>query len=82
MAVYKAKARKKYATVRTKGRARFPIGDKRHARAALARLGQAKGLTASQKRTIVSKAYRKLGTPVSKRRVKVSSSGRISRKKK
>jgi hypothetical protein len=82
VATYKAKARKKYATVKTKGRARFPIGDKAHARAALARLGQAKGLSASQKRTIVSKAYKKLGTPPSKRRVKVSSSGRITKRKK
>lgn len=78
MAVYSAKARKKHATV--KG-GRFPIGDKAHARVALARINQAKGLSAGQKRAVVSKAYKVLGTPASKRRVKVSSSGRITKKK-
>jgi len=81
MATYKAAQRKRHATVKTKGRARFPIGDKAHARAALARINQAKGLSASQKRTVVSKAYRVLGTAPSKRKVKVSSSGRITKKK-
>lgn len=81
MATYKAAARKRNATVKTKGRARFPIGDKAHARAALARLNQAKGLTAGQKRKVVSRAYKVLGTPPSKRRVKVSAAGRIVKKK-
>lgn len=82
MATLKAKARKRSATVRVKGKAKFPIPDKAHARNALARLNQAKGLTASQKRKVVSRAYKVLGTPPSKRRVKVTSSGRVSKRKK
>lgn len=81
MAKLKAAARKRSATVRVKGKAKFPIPDKAHARSALARLNQAKGLSAGQKRKVVSRAYKVLGTPPSKRRVKVSSTGRISRKK-
>lgn len=81
MATYKAKARKKYATVKTKGKARFPIGDKKHARAALARINQAKGLTASAKRKVISKAYSVLGTPKKDRKVGVSKSGRVKKKK-
>lgn len=82
MAKLKAAARKRSATVRVKGKAKFPIPDKKHARNALARINQAKGLSASQKRKVVSRAYRKLGTPPSKRTVRVSSSGRITKRKK
>jgi hypothetical protein len=81
MAILKAAGRKRSATVKTKGRARFPIPDKAHARVALARVNQAKGLSAGQKRAIVSRAYRKLGTPPGQRRVKISSSGRVTKKK-
>jgi len=81
MATLKGKARKRSATVKVKGKAKFPIPDKKHARNALARINQAKGLTASQKRKVVSRAYRKLGTPASKRKVRVTSSGRIAKKK-
>ena len=81
MAVLRSRARKRSATVKVKGKAKFPIPDKKHARVALARLNQAKGLSPSQKRKVVSKAYRVLGTPKSKRRVKVTSTGRISKKK-
>lgn len=82
MAKLKAAARKRSATVRVKGKAKFPMPDKSHARNALARLGQAKGLSAGQKRKVARRAYRILGTPKAKRTVKVSSSGRVSRKKK
>lgn len=82
MAKLKGGARKRSATVKVKGKAKFPIPDKKHARNALARLNQAKGLSASQKRKVVKRAYRVLGTPKAKRRVKVSSSGRVSKKKK
>jgi hypothetical protein len=81
MAKLKAAARKRSATVHVKGRPMFPIPDRSHARSALARLGQAKGLSAGQKRKVVSRAYKVLGIPPSKRKVKVTSSGRISRKK-
>jgi hypothetical protein len=81
LAKLKAAARKRSATVRVKGKAKFPIPTKAHARVALARLNQAKGLSASQKRKVVSRAYKKLGVPPSKRRVKVTASGRISKKK-
>lgn len=83
MATLKAKARARHATVRVKGKPKFPIppGSKRHARSALARLKQAKGLSAGQKRKVVARAYKVLGTPPSKRRVRVTSSGRITKKK-
>lgn len=81
MAKLRGKARKRSATVKVKGKLKFPIPDKKHARNALARLSQSKGLSASQKRKVVRKAYRVLGTPKAKRNVRVSSSGRISKKK-
>jgi hypothetical protein len=57
MGIYKAKARKKFAVVKTDGESKFPIGDKAHARAALARLNQAKPpLTAGQKAKVKAKA--------------------------
>ncbi len=81
MAKLSSKARKRSATVRVKGKEKFPIPDKKHARSALARINQAKGLSAGQKRKVVSRAYKVLGTPPSKRKVKVTGSGRISKKK-
>lgn len=61
MAVYKAGARKKYATVKSGGEAKFPIGDKAHARAALARLNQAKPpLSEDQEAKVKAKAKRML----------------------
>ena len=44
-----------------KTRRRFPINDKAHARNALARLPQAKGLSTSEKAAVKRKAYKKLG---------------------
>jgi hypothetical protein len=65
MAVLKAKARKRSATIvqKTNGgtRYRFPMPDKAHARSALARLGQAKGLTASDRKKIRARANKILG---------------------
>ncbi len=55
MADYSEKQRKEYATV--KG-GKFPIGDKAHARAALARLNQAKPpLSHDQKMTVIRRAH-------------------------
>jgi len=62
MGVYKAKQRKKYATVKSGGEDKFPIGDKAHARNALQRLNQAKPpLTPEQKAKVRAKAKRVLG---------------------
>lgn len=65
MAVLKAKARKRSATIiqKTNGgkRYRFPMPDKAHARNALARLNQAKGLTAADKKKIRARANKILG---------------------
>lgn len=66
MGVYKAPQRKKYATVKSGGEAKFPIGDKAHARAALARLNQAKPpLTPAQKAKVKAKAHAVLGKKAS-----------------
>jgi hypothetical protein len=62
MSVLKAHARKASATVVVKGKPKFPIPDKAHARAALARIDQAKPkLTPAQKAKVKAKAYRVLG---------------------
>ena len=65
MAVLKAKARKRSATVtqKTNGgtRYRFPMPDKAHARNALARLPQAKNLTAAERKKIRNRANKILG---------------------
>ena len=62
MAVLKAKARKKSATIVVNGQGKFPMPDKAHARNALARLNQAKPpLTPAQKATIRARAARILG---------------------
>ena len=65
MAVLKAKARKRAATVtqKTNGgtRYRFPMPDKAHARNALARLPQAKNLTAADRKKIRNRANKILG---------------------
>lgn len=62
MAVLDEKQRKKSAVVHTKGgEAKFPIPDKAHARAALARLNQAKPpLTHEQKMAVIRRAHRVL----------------------
>lgn len=63
MAVLKAHARKASATVVVNGKPKFPIPDKAHARAALARIDQAKPpLTKAQKAKVRAKAHRVLGT--------------------
>ena len=57
MGVYRAAQRKRLATVRTDGDSKYPIGDKAHARAALARINQAKPpLTVAQKAKVRAKA--------------------------
>jgi hypothetical protein len=57
MAILKAAARKRSATVHVNGQAKFPIPDAAHARAALARLNQAKPpLTPSQKAAVRRRA--------------------------
>ena len=65
MAVLKAKARQRSATVtqKTNGgtRYRFPMPDKPHARSALARLPQAKNLTAAERQKIRNRANKILG---------------------
>jgi hypothetical protein len=65
MAVLKAKARQRSATItqKTNGgtRYRFPMPDKAHARSALARLPQAKNLTAAERQKIRNRANKILG---------------------
>lgn len=62
MGVYKAAARKANATIVVKGKPKFPMKDKAHARVALSRLDQAKPpLTAAQKARVKARAYRILG---------------------
>jgi len=66
MGVYKAAARKRLAVVKTGGESKFPIGDKAHAKAALARLNQAKPpLTPAQKAKVRAKAHAVLGKKAS-----------------
>lgn len=73
MAVLNAKQRKASATIKVDGESKYPIPDAGHARAALARINQAKPpLTAAQKAKVRAKARRVLGrsglpTPPSKR---------------
>lgn len=56
------KERKATATVVVGGRAKFPMPDKAHARAALARVNQAKPpLTPAQKSKVIGRAHRMLG---------------------
>lgn len=62
MGVLNAKQRKRSATIVVGGKPKFPIPDKAHAKAALARLNQAKPpLTAEQKARVRARAYRVLG---------------------
>ncbi len=62
MAVLKAKARKKSATIVVNGQGKFPMPDKAHARNALARLNQAvPALTPAQKAKVRARAARILG---------------------
>jgi hypothetical protein len=65
MAILKAKARQRSATItqKTNGgtRYRFPMPDKAHARNALARLPQAKNLTAADRKKIRGRAFKILG---------------------
>lgn len=63
MGVYKQKTRDKDAVIHSGGESKFPIGDKAHARAALARLNQANPpLTHDQKMKVIKKAHAMLGT--------------------
>jgi len=68
MAVLKAAARRASATIVVKGKPKYPIPDKAHARAALARIDQAKPkLTPAQKAKVRAKAHRALGTKKKKK---------------
>jgi len=73
MAIISRRLRKKTATIREKQdgtkRYRFPMPDKAHARNALARLPQAKGLTAAEKTKIRNRAYRILYGTTSKKAI-------------
>jgi hypothetical protein len=87
MAVLTYKKRKslpssKFAVVKkVKGKEvkKFPITDKAHARNALSRVNQAKGLSKSEKSQVIKKAEKKLGKESS---IKVSKSGSIVKRKK
>lgn len=69
MTVYKQAQREEYATV---GSDRYPIGDKAHARVALARINQG-GLSASQKEKVREKARKMLyGTDAVKKALEMS----------
>ena len=62
MADYSQKQKDKYATVHVHGDAKFPEGDRAHARAALARMNQAKPpLTHEEKMEVIRKAKEVLG---------------------
>jgi hypothetical protein len=62
MGVLNARQRKRSATVVVGGESKYPIPDKAHAKAALARLNQAKPpLTPAQKAKVKAKARRVLG---------------------
>ena len=62
MAILKAAARKRSATIVVNGEPKYPMPDKAHARNALARLNQAKPpLTPAQKAKVKARAYRILG---------------------
>jgi len=62
MGVLSAKQRKRSATVVVGGESKYPIPDKAHAKAALARLNQAKPpLTPAQKARVRAKAHKFLG---------------------
>lgn len=57
MGVLKAAARKRHATIVVSGTPKFPINDAGHAKAALARLNQAKpALTAAQRAKVKARA--------------------------
>jgi len=69
MAVLKAAARRASATVVVKGKPKFPIPEKAHARAALARIDQARPpLTPLQKAKVRARAHRVLGTKKKKKK--------------
>lgn len=77
----KALPSKAFAVVKkVKGKTveKFPIQDKAHARNALARVNQAKGLTTAEKKAVIRKAEKMLGK---KSTIKVSKSGRIVKRK-
>ena len=63
MGILNAKQRRASATIVVNGQAKYPMPDKAHARAALARINQARPpLTASQKAKVRARAHRILGT--------------------
>jgi len=67
MALITREKRKATASIREKQdgtkRYRFPMPDAAHARNALARLNQAKGLSSDEREKIVQRAFRILGWP-------------------
>lgn len=66
MGTYNQKQRDTYSTVKKDGKAAYPIGDKKHARLALAFIDKG-GLSPSQKATVRAKADKMLGTSGKKR---------------
>ena len=82
MAVRKTVGRSSpHGTVLVKGTPKLPTNTPGRARAALARINQATGLSPAQKVEVVRAAYARLGTPPAQRKVAVSSAGRITKKK-
>jgi hypothetical protein len=67
-------------TVLVKGVPKLPVNTPGRARAALARINQAKGLSPGQKRKVISEAYKALGIPKERRRLTVNGSGAIVHK--
>lgn len=62
MADYNQKQYNKYGTIKQNGEEKLPMGDKVHARAALARMNQVKpALTHEQKMKVLRKAKEILG---------------------
>ena len=57
---------------------KFPVPDKAHARNALARLSQAKGLSSSDKKAVIKKSEKKIGKKSS---IKISNKGNIVKRK-
>lgn len=61
MATYSEEQRKKYATVEVNGHPAFPVGDKNHAKLALAMINKG-GLSHEQKMTVIAKAHKVLAS--------------------
>ena len=81
MATLNAKQRQASATIVVGGKAKYPIPDKAHARAALGRINQAEPpLTSGQKARVRARANQVLGTKGSAMKPQYSNKGKIDRK--